>query len=191
MTAEEIKTIVSISDLVGRFGVELKGNKARCPFHEDNTPSFSVSPKRKIFKCFGCGVSGDIFTFVELAEGCSFKQAKQIICTMYGLDGRIPKGYRAKMQREMKRREELKAWRSGALDVLSSVRKRADNIGYEIAEKGFTDDIIYIMQNSSRHEAMWDALFGAETDEDIKKLYPQICEEVRLLDRKYNARPGA
>lgn len=191
MTAEEIKSIVDISDLVRRFGVELKGNMARCPFHEDSTPSFSVSPKKKIFKCFGCGAGGDIFTFVELAEGCGFKQAKEIICAMYGLDGRIPKGYIAKMQRETKRRDELKTWRDNALDVLSSVRKRADNIGHEIAQKGFTEDIIHIMKNSSRYEAMWDALFEAGTADEIRKIYPDICEEVRKLDRKYNARPGA
>ncbi len=74
----EIKSKISIEDLVSKY-VNLKpagkNLKALCPFHSEKTPSFMVSPERQIFHCFGCGKSGDIFTFLQEMEGLSFKEA--------------------------------------------------------------------------------------------------------------------
>jgi DNA primase len=43
-----------------------------CPFHEERTPSFSVDADKKVYHCFGCGASGDVFTFVRETEGLEF-----------------------------------------------------------------------------------------------------------------------
>ena len=64
--AEYIKERVSIVDVVERAGVNLKHNKACCPFHHEKTPSFSIHPTKNIFKCFGCGVGGDVIEFTKL-----------------------------------------------------------------------------------------------------------------------------
>ena len=48
-----------------------------CPFHNEKTPSFSVSPRRGIFKCFGCGEGGDVIRFVMKSESLSFYEAVQ------------------------------------------------------------------------------------------------------------------
>ncbi len=53
--------------------------RARCPFHNERTPSFYVSPERKNFHCFGCQVHGDIFTFVEKIENIPFFEALKIL----------------------------------------------------------------------------------------------------------------
>jgi DNA primase len=75
---EEIKGRIGIDDVVGRY-VELKRSgasfKGLCPFHGEKTPSFYVTPSRGMYKCFGCGKSGDIFTFLEEMEHVDFPEA--------------------------------------------------------------------------------------------------------------------
>jgi DNA primase len=71
----QIRERVDIADVIGqhvslsRAGQNLKG---LCPFHQEKTASFSVSPSRQIFHCFGCGSSGDVFTFLTKITGASF-----------------------------------------------------------------------------------------------------------------------
>src|SRR5262249_48994690 len=55
-----------------------------CPFHEDKTPSFSISEEKGLFHCFSCGESGDVFDFVMKLEGVSFPEA----CTLLGVTNR-------------------------------------------------------------------------------------------------------
>jgi len=59
--------------------------KARCPFHNEKSPSFFVSPDRGSYYCFGCGASGDIFTFVEEFEGLDFKGALKLLADKAGV----------------------------------------------------------------------------------------------------------
>jgi DNA primase len=71
----QIRDRVDIADVIGQHislskaGQNLKG---LCPFHQEKTPSFSVSPSRQIFHCFGCGTSGDVFAFLTKMTGASF-----------------------------------------------------------------------------------------------------------------------
>lgn len=55
-----------------------------CPFHDERTPSFSVHPAKRIFKCFGCGEAGDVFDFVMKLKGVSFLEAVQIVLDITG-----------------------------------------------------------------------------------------------------------
>lgn len=59
--------------------------KARCPFHNEKTPSFYVSPERGSFYCFGCGEKGDIFSFVEKFEGLDFTGALKVLADRAGV----------------------------------------------------------------------------------------------------------
>ncbi len=60
--------------------------KGRCPFHNDKTPSFFVSPERESYYCFGCGAKGDIFTFVQEFEGTDFVGALKILANKAGIE---------------------------------------------------------------------------------------------------------
>jgi DNA primase len=59
--------------------------KGLCPFHGEKTPSFNVNPSRGIFHCFGCGVGGDVFKFVELYEKVSFPEAVRLLAARVGV----------------------------------------------------------------------------------------------------------
>ncbi len=58
---------------------------ACCPFHSEKTPSFNVHPGKQVFKCFGCGIGGDVFTFVMRMENVSFAEAVRIVAEVCGL----------------------------------------------------------------------------------------------------------
>src|SRR6476646_10030761 len=81
--AQTLKLQADIVRIVGDY-VSLKKAGAQnysglCPFHGDKTPSFSVHATRQFFHCFGCGVSGDVFTFVQKIENITFPEAVRMV----------------------------------------------------------------------------------------------------------------
>jgi DNA primase len=57
-----------------------------CPFHDERTPSFGIDPGQKVYYCFGCQASGDVFTFVQETEGVDFKGALELLAERYGVE---------------------------------------------------------------------------------------------------------
>jgi DNA primase len=86
---EEIREKVDIIELISRY-VALKpsgkGYKGRCPFHPDDTPSFYVSPEKKLWHCFGCGAGGDAIGFLMRVERLSFREALERLATELGVE---------------------------------------------------------------------------------------------------------
>lgn len=78
----QIREAVDIVDLIGEY-VQLKKQGRNyfglCPFHGENSPSFSVSTEKQIFHCFGCGAGGNIFTFLMDIEGYSFVESAKVL----------------------------------------------------------------------------------------------------------------
>ena len=78
-TIERIKASVDLKSLVESRGIELKKNGkgwfGLCPFHDDKTPSLSVTPSKNEWHCFGCGAGGDVIRFVEMFDRVDFKEA--------------------------------------------------------------------------------------------------------------------
>lgn len=88
-TIERIKGRVDIADIVSqhvslsRAGQNLKG---LCPFHHEKTPSFTVSPSKQIFHCFGCGAGGNVFTFLSRLTGASFPEVVRDLGQTVGIE---------------------------------------------------------------------------------------------------------
>ncbi|MGH9557041.1 MAG: DNA primase [Terriglobales bacterium] len=87
--ADMVKQQADIVRVVGDY-VKLKKSGAQnftglCPFHKEKTPSFSVHASRQFFHCFGCGVSGDVFTFVQKLENVSFPEAVSAVAQKLGI----------------------------------------------------------------------------------------------------------
>src|SRR3989344_5825462 len=75
---DEIKAKVDLVEIVSSYLPLKKAGRnfaGLCPFHQEKTPSFMVSAERQVFKCFGCGEGGDVFTFLEKVEGWDFREA--------------------------------------------------------------------------------------------------------------------
>ena len=87
---EEINAIrknCNIVDIISSYvPVTLKGKdyKCVCPFHDDHSPSMSISTSKQIYKCFSCGAAGNVFTFVQNFENVSFIEAVKIVAEKIG-----------------------------------------------------------------------------------------------------------
>lgn len=88
-TIEKILSVTRIDEVVGDF-VALKragaNYKGCCPFHDEKTPSFVVSPAKGIFKCFGCSKSGNAITFIREYEKCSYTEAIRYLGQKYHIE---------------------------------------------------------------------------------------------------------
>jgi DNA primase len=105
---ERVRDAVDMVDLV-QAKTELRRSGSAsftglCPFHDERSPSFSVDPLKKVFHCFGCGEGGDLFKFVELTEGVTFREALELLGDRYSvvleLDAEDPQAAQRREQRE-------------------------------------------------------------------------------------------
>lgn len=99
---QQIKERLNILDIVGQY-VELhragKHFKGRCPFHNEKSPSFHVSPDRGTYHCFGCGVGGDIFSFIQAIDGVEFKEALKTLAQKANVE-LVPEAPEKRTERE-------------------------------------------------------------------------------------------
>jgi DNA primase catalytic core len=101
----EIHARVDIANVIGEYvPLRKRGNDlvGLCPFHSEKTPSFHVHPDRGFFKCFGCGVGGDVITFVQKLENVAFGDAVRMLAAKAGveLEPENPRAARARSERE-------------------------------------------------------------------------------------------
>ncbi len=127
---ESLKQQADIVRVVGDY-VKLKKAGAQnysglCPFHSEKTPSFSVHATRQFFHCFGCGVSGDVFSFVQKVENISFPEAVRIVAQKMGVP--LPRmSYSSPEEaREAKHRTALLDIHDAACDFFQAQLRRSE-----------------------------------------------------------------
>lgn len=149
---QQVKDAVRVEEVVGEF-VALKRKGPRylglCPFHNEKTPSFNVSPNLGIFKCFGCGESGDAITFLQKHEHLSYVEAIRWLAKRYQIE--LPEEERTPEQElEQSERESLAVVQQWALNwsvdqLWNTDEGRRIGLSY-FHERGFTDATIRAFQ---------------------------------------------
>jgi len=140
--AAEVKSKLGVVDVVGET-VQLKKAgttyKGLCPFHGEKTPSFTVTPGRESWKCFGCGEGGDIFSFVMKRDGLSFPEALKVLAAKAGVE------LDERTTREDARKKRLRDVLESAIAfyhaVLTGSKAGAGALEY-LHGRGFTDETI-------------------------------------------------
>jgi len=181
-TIERIRQTADVADVIGDY-VSLKKKGANlwacCPFHGEKSPSFSVSPAKGIYKCFGCGKAGDSIRFIMDIEGLGYGEALRHLAKKYGIE----------IQETIMTDEQLLAQneRESLLIVLNYAKNYYQNnlfkhdegqsVGYPyFKERGFSDKTINTFELGYSLES-WDAF----TKEALKNGYSlEVLEKAGL-----------
>lgn len=110
-TIDEIRSRSDIVEVVSECGVVLRpagrDYKGLCPFHDEKTPSFTVSPQKQMFYCFGCQTGGNVFTFVQKHEGKNFKETLEWLAGRLNIELPNRDGRESRKQRQLASLEDL------------------------------------------------------------------------------------
>ena len=197
-TVERIKQAAAVADVIGDYvTVKKKGANywACCPFHGEKTPSFSISPSKGIYKCFGCGKAGDSVRFVMDIEGLGYGEALRHLAKKYGIDIQEEEMTDDQILRQNER-ESLFIMLDYAKEFFKKQLYDTEE-GKSIAlpyfkERGFSDSTLQAFDLGYSPEA-WDALLKSAlkqgfSQEIIEKagLVTQKNEEGKVYDRFRN-----
>ncbi len=139
-TVAEIKDRLSIQDIISPYVKLARAGRSLvglCPFHKEKTSSFHVSPERGTWHCFGCGLGGDGFSFIEKVEGVDFKGALKILAEKAGVTIEYSGGNRE----DTSKRDRLHALMSRASEWYAGQLKESPGYAYG-KQRGLTDDSI-------------------------------------------------
>lgn len=147
---ENVRKSNDVVDVIGEY-VQLKKQGRNffglCPFHDENTPSFSVTQEKQIFHCFGCKKGGNVITFLMELEGYSFINALQILADRAGIElPEIESNYNSNISTESQTILEAHDWLTKLYNHLLKYTKEGKE-GYEyFKSRGINDDSIDLFQ---------------------------------------------
>lgn len=176
-TVDEILNVAQIEDIVGDF-LTLKKRGANllglCPFHNEKTPSFVVSPAKGIYKCFGCGRAGNTVNFVMEHENLSYPDALRYLANKYNIE----------IVEEITQSPEAQAAASEKESLLIALKYAADYFAEQLldSDEGKVVGLSYFKERGYREETVkkfqlgyahkdWDAFTNAAIKAGYKKEY--------------------
>lgn len=191
-TIQEIQNRIDIYDIVGSFvklkrrGTNYIGN---CPFHNEKTPSFTVSPSKEIYKCFGCGKSGNAIGFVMEHEKYSYVEALRWLANRYNIDI-IETETSPEYKEQQQTADSLHILNQFAAKYFASqltTNEEGQNIALSyLKERGFTDAIIEKFQIgyclNQRDSFTREALKNQYSEEILKKSGLSVERDGQLFD---------
>ena len=191
-TIQQILSRIDIIEIVGSF-VKLKKRGANylglCPFHNEKTPSFTVSPAKEIYKCFGCGRSGNTISFLMEHEKYSYAEALRWLAARYNVEIE-EKELNPEQRLQQQTAESLYIINGFAQKFFSDVLFRSDegqDIGLSyLKERGFTETTIRKFQlgycPDERDTFARAALAAQYNPENLRKSGLVVLRDERLAD---------
>jgi DNA primase len=191
-TIQQILSRIDIIEIVGGF-VKLKKRGANylglCPFHNEKTPSFTVSPAKEIYKCFGCGRSGNTISFLMELEKYSYAEALRWLAARYNVEVE---------EKEVSPELRLQQQTADSLHIINGFAQKffaealfdseeGQDIGLSyLKERGFNEEIIRKFQigyNSEQRDAFARAAIAAQYNpENLQKTGLVTLRDDRLVD---------
>ena len=178
-TIDKVRSASDIVDIIsGYLKLKRRGRNfiARCPFHNEKTPSFTISPDKQIYHCFGCSAGGNVFSFLMEHEKMSFSEAVQFLASKAGI---VVKETKSDYQRDEFAR--LNYANEVALDyfkkMLTHPKYKSALDAYLIDKRGLKPETIEEFQLGLATEE-WDGLIKFAAKKDLN---PETLEKAGLV----------
>ena len=196
-TIEQIKNRIDIIDVVGEY-VKLKKRGANylglCPFHNEKTPSFTVSPAKELYKCFGCGKSGNSITFLMEHDKLSYVEALKWLASRYNIE--VEETEATPEQKQLQQAADslyiINNFAQNFFDEQLFQTEEGQNIALTyLKERGFREDIIKKFQigyNPSTRDSLTKALLQNQFNRELlpKTGLVVVRNETELIDNYRN-----
>lgn len=151
---QQVSQQANIVDVIDQFVALTKRGKnyfGYCPFHDERTPSFSVSPEKKIYKCFSCGRAGNVFSFFMEKDGLSFGESVKKVADLSGLSVEIDSNptYQKEISPQQQLQRKLIEVHQLATDFYHQIllhTKEGEQALQYLKDRGFTDETIETFQ---------------------------------------------
>jgi len=136
---EEVRELNPILDVIRDYIPIDNSHSGRCPFHDDHSPSLSITPEKGLWHCFACQTGGDVFKFVEMKEGGTFSEALNLLAKRAGIKPFI---HSPEMMQEIEMDQRIQKTRWAAIiyyhfKLITSI----DEMSY-VNGRGITNDLI-------------------------------------------------
>ena len=172
---EEVRLRNDIVDVIsGYVRLQKKGNSyfGLCPFHNEKSPSFSVSPDKQMYYCFGCGAGGNVFTFIMQYENYTFPEAMKFLADRAGIE--LPS---QEMTAQMRQEQDLKT------QILELNKQAANYFYYQLRTENGAHAMEYLKKRGITTETMKNFGLGFSTaySDDLYRYFKKKGVSDKLL----------